>query len=162
MIPMGLRPFPPPRARCYLPVLCLMTLTLHLASLLMTLFCSVQAQTFILKTISTNVIDVIQSRDDQVTGFRSSLQDVRGRRAREHNRSTWRYMTCYTTLSFMIMMTSFQVPRWIFTLLRMWLTNPSTGLINSCRTYKYPDQPESVTSLSETGSKAMTTIMMLH
>jgi len=52
-------------------------------------------------------------------------------KAREHHQSTWRYMTCYTTLSFMTIMSSFQVPRWILTLLRIWLTNPCTGLIDS-------------------------------
>jgi len=48
----------------------------------------------------------------------------------------------------------------IRTLLRIWLTIPCTGLINSCKMYKKSDQPESETN--ETGSKAMTTIMVLH
>jgi len=57
---------------------------------------ALQAQTFILKMIETNVIDMSQSHYDQVTGSRSSLQDVRGQPAREHHQSSWRYMICYT------------------------------------------------------------------
>jgi len=34
---------------------------------------------------------------------------------------------------------SFQVPRWILTLLQMYLTSPCTGLINFCKTYKNPE-----------------------
>jgi len=49
---------------------------------------ALQAQTFILKMIETNVIDMSQSHYDQVTGSRSSLQDVRGQPAREHHQSS--------------------------------------------------------------------------
>ena len=49
---------------------------------------------------------------------------------------------------------SFQVPRYFLSLLRIRLMNSCTGLINFCKTYT------SVTI--ETGSKAMTTIIMLQ
>ena len=59
-----------------------------------------------------------------------------------------------------LIMAVFHVPRWIqvLTLLQTIFANPLIDSINSCKTYKNPD--EDVTCTSEPSSKAMTT--MLH